>query len=69
MHKDEMVAPLIYQVVDVGAHLHQCEGSIAGDDFLVGRAYGTPLHWAVMHRNLPVVQALTALDTQPDEEV
>ncbi|KAF4621931.1 hypothetical protein G7Y89_g14414 [Cudoniella acicularis] len=53
-------------LVSNGAVLEAWEGE--RDDFTYGRVVGTPLHWAVWHRNLPAVRALTKLNREPDHK-
>ncbi|KAH6680234.1 hypothetical protein B0J14DRAFT_557600 [Halenospora varia] len=62
----QQAAELSSQLVKNGAALEAWEG--AGDDFTYGRVTGTPLHWAIWHRNISAVQALTLLISQPDRQ-
>ncbi|KAH8668031.1 hypothetical protein BGZ60DRAFT_42099 [Tricladium varicosporioides] len=62
----QQAAELSLQLVRNGAALEAWEG--AGDDFTFGRVTGTPLHWAIWHRNISAVQALTSLISQPDRQ-
>lgn len=68
-HADTENESLIHRLIDAGAPLDQCEGTIANDCFSMGRAYGMPLHWAVIHRNVPAIRALTTRDQRPQEDV
>jgi ankyrin repeat protein len=76
--EEGMVSPLhwlvsfkdAYQINDLlehlianGAVVDACEGSEG--DFTFGRLTGTPLHWAVWHRNIPVLRALIKVDDDP----
>lgn len=69
MHEDSKVESLIHRLIDAGAQVNQCEGTIADDDFFVGRSFGMPLHWATMHRNLSAIRALTMSDDEPRKDV
>jgi ankyrin repeat protein len=54
---------ILHLLLQNGADLDACEGE--QDDFTFGRVVGTPLHWAIWHRNVPVVRALTKADNMP----
>jgi hypothetical protein len=64
--KEEEINDLVPHLLENGAVLEAGEGG--GDDFLFGKVFGTPLHWAVRHRNIFAVQALTRADYQPDDD-
>ncbi|RDL39406.1 uncharacterized protein BP5553_03746 [Venustampulla echinocandica] len=57
---------LLELLLENGAVLEAFEGEM--DDFIFGRAVGTPLHWAVWHRNIYLVRALTRAIDEPDQE-
>lgn len=67
MHCEPEVPLLANRLLDAGAALDHFEGSELDDDFLLGRHSGTPLHWAVVNRNVPLIEVLTERDPDPLE--
>ena len=68
MSNDPRVPELASQLIDAGAVLDHWEGNQSDDVLLCGKLSGTPLHWAVWYRNLPLLQVLTERDSSPDED-
>jgi len=68
MSNDPRVPELASRLIDAGAVLDHWEGNQSDDVLLYGKLSGTPLHWAVWHRNLPLLQVLTERDSSPDED-
>jgi ankyrin repeat protein len=60
---ESQINDLVELLLGNGAVLEAWEGE--GDDFTFGRVHGTPLHWAIWHRNIPAVRALTKAEKQP----
>jgi ankyrin repeat protein len=58
------VNDLVGLILGNGGSLHAWEGE--ENDFVFGRVVGTPLHWAIWHRNIPLVRALTREDHWPE---
>jgi ankyrin repeat protein len=63
---EEIANDLLLHLLENGADFDAWGGGDYDIDF--GNAAGTPLHWAVWHRNICVVKALTRADPQPGEE-
>lgn len=64
---ERQLSDLVPRLLANGAALDHWEGDDSDDSFLCGKMSGTPLHWAVWHRNLPLIQLLTAHDPVPEE--
>ncbi|ORY03749.1 hypothetical protein BCR34DRAFT_667325 [Clohesyomyces aquaticus] len=64
-HLDPDIIPLLHRLISAGAELDHWEGNSDDDDLVLGRCHGTPLHWAVLHHNIPLLQQLIELDKQP----
>jgi ankyrin repeat protein len=62
-HNEDQISDLLTHLLENGAILEAWEGE--EHDFAFGRAPGTPLHWAVWHRNIPVLRALVRVDNNP----
>lgn len=63
-HDERQINDLVELLLGNGAVLEAWEGE--GDDFNFGRVHGTPLHWAIWHRNIPAVRALTKAESRPE---
>ena len=61
---ERQINDLLELLLGNGAVLEAWEGEVT--DFIFGRVHGTPLHWAVWHRNIPVVRALTRAERGPE---
>ena len=63
-HDERQINDLVELLLGHGAVLEAWEGEY--DDFDFGRVHGTPLHWAIWHRNISAIRALTRADHGPD---
>ncbi|OCK78211.1 hypothetical protein K432DRAFT_99104 [Lepidopterella palustris CBS 459.81] len=68
MSNDAQAPAVASRLIDAGAALDHWEGNHSDDILLFDKPSGTPLHWAVWHRNLPLIRVLTERDYHPDEE-
>jgi ankyrin repeat protein len=62
-HDEDQINDLLKLLLENGAMIDAWEGE--EHDFTFGRVTGTPLHWAVWHRNIPVLRALITVDNNP----
>jgi ankyrin repeat protein len=60
---EDQINDLLKLLLENGAVIDAWEGE--KQDFTFGRAAGTPLHWAVWYRNIPVLRALIKVDSNP----
>ncbi|KAF8852774.1 hypothetical protein BDZ45DRAFT_97554 [Acephala macrosclerotiorum] len=63
---ENQISDLLNLLLQNGAVIDAYEGQI--QDATFGRVKGTPLHWAVWYRNIPVLRALIRVSDQPTLE-
>jgi len=66
--QDEEIPVLAHRLMDAGASVDHWEGSEYDVDWLYGRCFGTPLHWAILFHNLPLVRVFTDKDKNPSKD-
>ncbi|KAF2257585.1 hypothetical protein CC78DRAFT_588300 [Lojkania enalia] len=67
MYDNANVSRVIDRVINAGAQLDHWMDIAVDDDLILGTSSGVPLQWAIMHRNVPAIHAMTARDTRSQE--
>jgi hypothetical protein len=63
---EDQIRELSKLIINAGGTLDDWYGDSDEEDILAGYIVGTPLHWACLQRNIPMVRILCKADTAPE---